>query len=50
MYEIWLTVICLITTVLGMVIAYSVGYKEGRTLGYQRGRVDQRRLMYKNDN
>lgn len=39
MYEIWITAICLITTLLGMAIAWSLGYKEGKKVGYRRGKA-----------
>lgn len=38
MYQIYLTAICLITTGLGMVLAWSWGYKEGLREGHARGR------------
>ena len=38
-YEIWLTAICIITTALGMVLAWSWGYKEGVKIGYRRGKA-----------
>ena len=38
MYQIWLTFICLLTTGLGMVLAWSCGYKEGLREGHARGR------------
>lgn len=37
-YEIWLTAICIITTALGMLLAWSWGYKEGKKVGYRKGR------------
>ena len=37
-YEIWLTAICIITTALGMVLAWSWGYKEGVKVGYRKGK------------
>jgi hypothetical protein len=38
-YEIWLTAICLITTALGMFIAWRKGYEKGEIAGYRRGRT-----------
>ena len=38
MYELWLTIVCVTTLGLGMIIAWAWGYNEGVRVGFKRGR------------